>query len=202
MDCRLPRAPSPSASNRSAADAPGPPKHHVALRGVRRCRRNASHLQSGTPTVCGRLWLDPGGGREIGHFPWLSLGRFSDHVTRLLGRPGHRRSPDRRWLLLFPVLLFVSSRFRPPKYLGIHPSPRERPGNTKTGRLLGHGDVFRGGMGLLGIRSGWGWGLSLPGRRQGYGLLVPISRRRPARRRRWSRSAARVRCRIPRKQAA
>src|ERR1035437_6637633 len=40
---------SPSAAGRSAADTPGPPRHHVAPRGVRRYRRNASRLQSGTP---------------------------------------------------------------------------------------------------------------------------------------------------------
>jgi hypothetical protein len=54
------RAPSPSASGRSAADAPGLSKHHVALRGERRCRRNASRLQSGTPTACDHLGPDLG----------------------------------------------------------------------------------------------------------------------------------------------
>src|ERR1035437_5550345 len=37
------QAPSPSASGQSAADAPGPPIHRVAPRGVRRCRRTASY---------------------------------------------------------------------------------------------------------------------------------------------------------------
>jgi hypothetical protein len=41
--------------------------------------------------------------------------------------------------------------FRRPKYRGPRASPTESPGNTKTGYLLGHGDVFRRGMGLLGI---------------------------------------------------
>ena len=47
----------------------------------RRCRRSASRLQSGTPAGCGRLPADPRSGREVGHFPWLALGRFSDHMT-------------------------------------------------------------------------------------------------------------------------
>src|ERR1035437_11066454 len=34
--------------------------------------------------------------------------------------------------------------FRPSKYLGGSPSPREHPGSTRAGRLLGHGDVFQG----------------------------------------------------------
>ena len=47
--------------------------------------------------------------------------------------------------LVFPVLPFPSFPFRPSKYLGVSPSSRESPGNTKTGRRLGHGGVFRGG---------------------------------------------------------
>ena len=70
------RAPSPSAAGPSAGEAPGPPKHHVAPRGELRCRCSASRLRSGTPTVSGRLPADPGGGREVGHFSWLALGRF------------------------------------------------------------------------------------------------------------------------------
>jgi hypothetical protein len=54
------RAPSPSASAPSAADAPGRPKHHVAPRGVRRYRRNASRPQSGAPTACSHLGPDLG----------------------------------------------------------------------------------------------------------------------------------------------
>jgi hypothetical protein len=50
--------------------------------------------------------------------------------------------------LVLPVLLFVSSRFRPPTYPGIRPSPRERPGNARTGYLLDHGARFRGGWGI------------------------------------------------------
>src|ERR1017187_8325152 len=58
------RPPSPSAAGRSAADAPGPPKHLGSLRGVRRYRRIASRLRSGAPTACGHQGLDSGGGRE------------------------------------------------------------------------------------------------------------------------------------------
>ena len=129
------RAPLPSASSRSAADVPGPPRHHVAPRGERRCRRSANRLRFGAPTACGRLRPDPGGGREAGHFPWLSLRRFRG-VTGPLGRSRDRRSPGRRpWCSQY----FPSrhSPFRPSKYLGMCPSPRERPGNTKTGRRLG-----------------------------------------------------------------
>ena len=55
----------------------------MAPRGVRRCRRTANRPRSGTPTAFGRLRPDPRGGREVGHFPWLALGRlsFGDHVT-------------------------------------------------------------------------------------------------------------------------
>ena len=73
------RAPSPSASSRFAAHVPGPPKHRVALRGGRRSRCSASHQRSGTPTACGRLRPDPGGGREVGHSLRRASGRFSDH---------------------------------------------------------------------------------------------------------------------------
>src|ERR1035441_493586 len=74
LPVRLPRslrlrAPSPSASSRSAADAPGPPKRRGAPRGVQRCRRNASRLQISSPTTRGHLPADPGGGREVGQFP-------------------------------------------------------------------------------------------------------------------------------------
>ena len=65
-----------SAAGPFGAGAFGPIKHHVAPRGVRRCRRMASRLQSGTLTACGRRRPDPGGGRGVGHYPWLSLGRF------------------------------------------------------------------------------------------------------------------------------
>src|ERR1039458_5259110 len=44
------RAPSPSAVDPFAADAPGPPKNHVAPRGVRQYPCNASRQQSGTLT--------------------------------------------------------------------------------------------------------------------------------------------------------
>jgi hypothetical protein len=51
-----------------------------------------------------------------------------------LGRDGHQIAVPPGCP---PVLLFVSSRFRPPTYLGIHSSPTEGPGNTKAGRRLG-----------------------------------------------------------------
>src|ERR1035441_4871052 len=142
------RPPSPFASSRSAADEPGPPERHMALRGGRRCRRNASRLQSGTPTTRGRLRPDPGGGREVGHFPWHALGRFRAR-DRHLGRRPDRRSPGRRgpWCSgctsLPPVLVRAS------KYLETCPRPSARPGNTKTDYLLGHGCVFQGGWGFL-----------------------------------------------------
>ena len=131
------RAPWPSASGRSAADAPGPPKHHEASRGERRCRRNASRPRSGNPATRGHLPADPGGGRGVGHFPWLASRRF---------RP--RRSPGRPWSPGVPGTSLDSRLFQPPKYLGIRPGPRERPGSTKTDYLLGHGDEFDGGMGI------------------------------------------------------
>jgi hypothetical protein len=99
---------SPSASSRSAADAPGPPRHHVAPRGGRRYRHNASRQQSGTPTACGRHQPDPGVGREVDHYPSLSLGRFR--------RPGRHSWPG--W---FPR--GTSLRLQP------LPAP-EIPGNT------------------------------------------------------------------------
>src|ERR1017187_1214408 len=77
------RAPSPSAADPFAADAPGPPIHRVAPRGVQRCRRIASRLLSGNPATRGRLPADLGGGRGVGHFPWFASERFSDHVTGL-----------------------------------------------------------------------------------------------------------------------
>jgi hypothetical protein len=69
--------------------------------------------------------------------------------------------------LVLPVLLLPSNLFRPSTYLEPCPSPRERPGNTKTGRLLGHSDRFQGGWGFRGHWSGRGWGLSA----RGYGII-------------------------------
>src|ERR1035437_3767190 len=134
---RLP-ARSPSAADPSAADVPGPPRHHVAPRGERRCCRNASHLQSGSLTTRGHLGPHPGGGREVGHVPWLALGRFRAR-DRLLGRPRWSAVTGPPWPLVFPVLPFPSDPFRPSTYLGPGPSARERPRNTKTGRLLARG---------------------------------------------------------------
>ena len=155
------RAPLPSASSRSAADVPGPPKHHVTPRGERRCRRNASRLQSGTPAGCGRLWPHPGGGREVGHVPWLALGRFRAR-DRLLGRPRWSAVTGPPWPLVFPVLPFPSDPFRPSTYLGPGPSARERPRNTKTGRrperrpLPGEDGVTGNPVGLgVGIIAAW-----------------------------------------------
>ena len=86
------RAPSPPAADPFAVGAPDPPKHDVAPRGERRCRRNPSRLRFGTLTACGHLPRDPGGGREIGHFPWRALGRFRAR-DRVLGRSRDRWSP-------------------------------------------------------------------------------------------------------------
>ena len=59
--------------------------------------------------------------------------------------------------------------FRPPKYLKPYPSPRERPGNTKTGQLLAR-DALRGVMGIPGNpRPDGGRGIEA-GSRPGYGL--------------------------------
>ena len=69
--------------------------------------------------------------------------------------------------LVLPVLLLPSNLFRPSTYLEPCPSPRERPGNTKTGRLLGHSDRFQKGWGFRGHWSGRGWGLSA----RGYGII-------------------------------
>jgi hypothetical protein len=54
------RAPLLFASIRSAADAPGPPKHRVASRGERQYRRTASRPRSGTPATRGHLGPDLG----------------------------------------------------------------------------------------------------------------------------------------------
>ena len=54
------RTHSPSASDPFAADAPGPPKHHVIPQGERRCRRIANRPRSGTLTACGHLGPDLG----------------------------------------------------------------------------------------------------------------------------------------------
>src|ERR1035437_9939130 len=70
---------------------------------------------------------------------------------------------------MLPVLLFVSSRFRPPKYLGIPPRPRESPGSTRTGRLLGLSHPPDRGWVVPRVSSERGWGLSSPGSRRGYG---------------------------------
>ena len=51
--------------------------------------------------------------------------------------------------------------FRPPTYLEPCPSPGERPGNTKTDHLLGHGGVFQGRMGIHGTTV---WICKLPNR--------------------------------------
>jgi hypothetical protein len=84
---------------------------------------------------------------------------------RLLGNGGDR-SPCP---LMLPVLLFVSSRFRPPKYLGIPPRPRESPGSTRTGRLLGLSHPPDRGWVVPRVSSERGWGLSAPGSRRGCG---------------------------------
>src|ERR1019366_5879621 len=163
------RVPLPSAVDPSAADAPGPPKHRVAPRGERRYRRNASRLQCGTPTAFGRLRPDPGGGREVGHSLWLALGRFSfgDHVTGVsVARlsDGHRaaRGP---WCSGWTSLR-----------LQVVPAPRNTwkcvqgqgsaPEVPRLAPLLARGRA-PGRDGLLGIPSGRGWGLSLPGSRRG-----------------------------------
>src|ERR1017187_3902526 len=93
------RAPSPSAADPFAADAPGPPIHRVAPRGVQRCRRIASRLLSGNPATRGRLPADLGGGRGVGHFPWFASERFSDHVTGLsvVGLIGGHRAARGPW---------------------------------------------------------------------------------------------------------
>jgi hypothetical protein len=170
------RAPSPSASGRSAADAPGPPKHLGSLRGVRRYRRIASRLRFGAPTGCGHLPRDPGGGRE------------ADQRYRASGRFRPRRSPGRRapWCSRY----FSSS----PAASG----PRntweciQAQGNASEIPRLGiflHGDALRGGWGFLGLLSGRGWGLSLPGSRRGYESTAAHDFGSTTTGTRWSRSS-------------
>jgi hypothetical protein len=88
----------------------------------------------------------------------------------LLGRLGHLTSDHRRnagaTATVFPVLHLASGFLRPSKYLEPCPSPRERPGNTKTGYLLGLGYLFREGWGLIVNPDQPGWGLSPPCSRQ------------------------------------
>ena len=74
------RPPLPSAAGRSAADAPGPPRHHVALRGVRQYRHRASRLRFGIPAGCGRHQPDSGGWREADQV-WHASGDLGGHVT-------------------------------------------------------------------------------------------------------------------------
>jgi hypothetical protein len=78
------------------------------------------------------------------------LGRFRPAGDGHPGHPRDRRSPGRRGPLVFPILLSPSDLFQPLAYLEPCPSPRERPGNTKTDYLLGHGDMFQGGDGIFG----------------------------------------------------
>src|ERR1019366_4859759 len=67
----------------------------------------------------------------------------------------------------FPGTFLPLRSLRPPKYLGIRPSPRERPGNTTTGHLLGRSHFPDRGWGFLGLLSGLGWGF-IGG---GYGVI-------------------------------
>lgn len=60
---------------------------------------------------------------------------------------------------------FLSDPFRPSTYLGPGPSARERPRNTKTGRLPARVRA-PGRMELLGISSGRGWALPPHGSRR------------------------------------
>src|ERR1035437_460901 len=65
---------------------------------------------------------------------WGDLGHITgSSVAHLID--GHRAAVA----LVFPVLPFPSDPFRPSTYLGPGPSARERPRNTKTGRLLARG---------------------------------------------------------------
>jgi hypothetical protein len=75
------------------------------------------------------------------------------------------RRPDRPvtgppWPLVFPVLPFPSDPFRPPKYQEQRPSPRERPGNTKTDYLPARRPTPAQRWGFQRVLSGRGWGLS------------------------------------------
>ena len=107
------------------------------------------------------------------HLPPPLLGRFLYPLPfsrQLLGRLGHLTSDHRRnagaTATVFPVLHLASGFLRPSKYLEPCPSPRERPGNTKTGYLLGLGYLFREGWGLIVNPDQPGWGLSPPCSRQ------------------------------------
>ena len=81
---------------------------------------------------------------------------------RHLGRPPDRWSPGRCRPWCSQYFFLPSDLFRPPTCLGLPPSPRERPGNTRTGRLLARGRA-PGGMGIsraavwmeVGITAAW-----------------------------------------------
>ena len=64
------------AASRFVGDVHGLPRHRVAPRVARRCCCTASRRRFGTPKGDGRLWPNPGGGREIGHFLRFPLERF------------------------------------------------------------------------------------------------------------------------------
>ena len=95
--------------------------------------------------------------------PGFSYPRLRVRPARLFS---HAPGLDTGAGLGFPERLRASG---PRPYLEIRPSPREGPGNTKTGRRLGQRPL----PGRVAIPTGpvWqGWGLSPRGSRQGYGL--------------------------------
>jgi hypothetical protein len=74
-----------------------------------------------------------------------------------LPRPPDQRAPEERRGDGNPVLPSPPDLFRPPKYLELCPSPREDPGNTKTGHPLSHSARFREGWEFQRVLSGSGW---------------------------------------------
>jgi hypothetical protein len=74
----------------------------------------------------------------------MHRGDLGGHVASVSVVRADRRSPG-RWP---PVLLSPPDPSRSPKYPGIRPSPRERPGNTKTGHLLGRSHFPDRGWGI------------------------------------------------------
>src|SRR5665647_2685209 len=77
--------------------------------------------------------------------------------------PIHRSGPERH----FPC---SPDPFQAPRSPAGPPRPAEPSETTGQAKFLRE-DAFRGGIGLLGIRSGWGWGLWPPVRQRGMDYL-------------------------------
>ena len=159
-----------SAAGPFGAGAFGPLKHHVAPRGVRRCRRTASRLQSGTLTACGRRRPDPGGGRGVGHYPWFASERFSDHVTGLsvVGLIGGHRAAVANG---FQKYFSSSSSCSGPRNTWNHVQGQGSAPEIPRRVIFLHGDGFRGGWGFLGGPVWQGMGIIATESQWGYGSI-------------------------------